>query len=101
MSWSKWQEPGAAGRRWGESGGARAGCCVLFCHAAFPAASCFRPESAHITASGARPPQQVLPAAQPQPPACSVCFPFHFTKCLLIFSTKSQCLPRGAQVSTH
>lgn len=46
-------------------------------------------------------PSRRCPAAQPQPPACSVCFPSHFTKCLLIFSTKSQCLPRGAQVSTH
>ena len=40
-------------------------------------------------------------AAQPQPPACSVCFLSHFAKCLLIFSTKSRCLPRDTRVSTH
>lgn len=42
-------------------GGAGAACCVLLHHAAFPAASCFRLESAHIPASGARPPRQTLP----------------------------------------
>lgn len=67
----------------------------------FPATSCFRAESAHIPASGARPPQQALPGCPAQPPACFVCFLSHFAKYLLIFSTKSQRLPRGARVSTH
>lgn len=44
--------------------------------------------------------------AQPQPPACSVCFLSHFAKRLLIylfifFSTKSRWLPRGARVRAH
>lgn len=60
----------------------------------FPTTSCFRPESAHIPVSGAQPPWQACSLLP-----CSVCFLSHFAKCLLIFSTKRQCLPRAAVIT--
>lgn len=64
----------------------------------FPATSCFRPDSARILASGARPPRG---RCRPQLLTRSVCFLSHFAKCLLIFSTKSWCLCAKGRLGQH
>lgn len=92
---------GGRSQAWqGGSGGSRAGCSVLLCHAASqpPPASVWRAPPHPCVRS---PTSSALPGCPAQPPAYSVCFLSHFAKYLLIFSTKSQRLPRGARVSTH
>lgn len=100
MSWRRWQEAGAAGVI-GNQGlpGQGTRCCSATLFSQLPPASVQRAPASlrqEPVLLGRR-----CPAAQPQPPACSVCFLSRFAKCLLIFSTKSRCLPRGARVSTH
>lgn len=102
MSWKRWQEPEATGRRRGGIGAwwvpwQGTVCCSATLLSRPPPASVWK------APTSLRQEPNLLcrrcPAAQLQPPACSVCF-LSDSKCL-IFPTKSQCLPRGTRVSAH